>query len=145
MDIYRYMQPEAVKLFKTVPGFKEKYLKTMENLSSENAKNHPHEALSALIRDYLEEFVDWDGSREEKVPVFELYKSVFAKARKFVLPMNPPRVELDTALKSIFAEHGLQARKPRFHIEKSSAKSHAKSHAKSNAKLQRHSVKTVTD
>ncbi|MDR1802982.1 MAG: polynucleotide adenylyltransferase PcnB, partial [Treponema sp.] len=53
----------------------------------------------------------------------ELYKGAFAMARKFVLPMNPPRVELDMALKSLFAEHGLQVKKPRYHIEKAAAKS----------------------
>ena len=107
MNIYRYMQPQAAELFKTAPGFKERYFKTMETLGSANFKNLPGQAVSALIRDYLEDLVDWDGSREGKLPSVELYKSAFGAARKFVLPMNPPRVELELALKMLFAEHGL--------------------------------------
>jgi len=32
-----------------------------------------------------------------------------------VLPMNPPRLELDSALRFIFAEHGVSVKKSGFH------------------------------
>jgi len=119
MNIYRYIQPGAVEFFRTVPGFKARYFKAMEALGTEDFKNLPGQAVSALIRDYLEDVVDWDGSREGKLPSAELYKNAFSAARKFVLPMNPPKVELDLALKLLFAEHGLSVKKPRFHGGKS--------------------------
>ena len=115
MNIYRYMQPRAAELFRTMPGFKARYFKTVEALGNENSGNHPGQAVSALIRDYLEDVVDWDESREGKLSSAELYKNVFSLARKFVLPMNPPRAELDMAMKGLFAEHGLSIKKPRRH------------------------------
>jgi poly(A) polymerase len=120
MNIYRFIQPRAAELFRTVPGFKARYFKTMETLGSENFKNLPGQAVSTLIRDYLEDAVDWDGSREGKLSSAELYKGAFGMARKFVLPMNPPRVELDMAMKSLFTEHGLSIKKPRYNKRRSS-------------------------
>jgi poly(A) polymerase len=108
--IYGYLQPEAVGLFNTLPCFKEKYLKTIAALGGEGFKNSSGEALSSLIKDYLEETVDWNGSQG----IGELYRSAFILARKFVLPMNPPRIELDHALRIIFAGHGLHVKRVRF-------------------------------
>ena len=44
----------------------------------------------------------------------ERYKTAFMLARKFVLPMNPPRMELYEALRFLFAEHGISIKKARF-------------------------------
>ena len=51
------------------------------------------------------------GSAEQGLAQTELYKNVFIMARKFVLPMNPPRVELDNALRLLFTEHGITLKK----------------------------------
>jgi len=118
--IYGYLQPEAVRLINTLPCFKEKYLKSIAALGKTGVKNSGGEALSSLVRDYLEETIDWDVSQG----IGELYRSAFILARKFVLPMNPPRVELDNAIKTIFAEHGFHVKKVRFngyHHRKSNA------------------------
>jgi poly(A) polymerase len=126
LKLYCYLQPRAAELFKTKPGYKAKYLATMSMLNRDgfrepatgadgvaSRKELPGKALAALVRDYLEDIVDWDGSRgSEQV---EHYKSAFSLARKFVLPMNPPRTELDCALKLIFAEHGVPIKKTRFY------------------------------
>ena len=122
--IYIFLQPLAVELFKSTPGFKERYLKTMDVLNKDDFKNLPGEALAALISDYLEDNADWEGKRS-LVPgaaavntaprsVAERYKNTFVLARQFVLPMNPPRVELDSALRLLFAAHGVTVKKPRF-------------------------------
>jgi poly(A) polymerase len=108
--IYGYLQPRAVELFNTLPCFKEKYLKSIAALGMEGFKNSSGEALSSLVKDYLEETLDWNGSQNAA----ELYRNAFILARKFVLPMNPPRIELDHALKIIFAEHGLHVKRVRF-------------------------------
>ena len=120
LKIYRYLQPQAAELFKTRSGFKDKYLKSVSALKPEDLK--PGEAIAAIIRDYLEDIVDWDGSKssnDELNPssrsVTERYKNAFMLARKFVLPMNPPRVELDSAIRLLFAEHGVTVKKAHFH------------------------------
>ena len=126
--IYRYLQPNAVKLFETMPGFKARYFKTMTVLTGKEFKNLPGEALSALIRDYLEDTAPWhcasfhdaghdesiSGSGNDPLPLVDRYRKTFILARKFVLPMNPPRVELDSALKLLFAEHGITVKRTRF-------------------------------
>ena len=57
---------------------------------------------------------DWTlPSGDAALAAAELYKNVFANARKFVLPMNPPRAELERALRAIFSEHGITVKKVR--------------------------------
>ncbi|MDR0655904.1 MAG: polynucleotide adenylyltransferase PcnB [Treponema sp.] len=114
--LYEYLQPRASELFKTRNGFKLRYLETMKNLNQEDFKNRPGEALAALVRDYLEDETDWNGdeSVEPQALPSDRYKDAFLAARKFVLPMNPPRMELAHALKFLFAEHGVIIKKVRF-------------------------------
>jgi len=126
LGLYIYLQPRAAELFKTMPGFKARYLKAMGALNGEA----PGEALTALIRDYLEDTADWDGSQ---YPPAERYKNAFILARKFVLPMNPPRMELDNALRLLFAEHGVTIRKTRFHEHSRRAPRQAVEHNETQA------------
>jgi poly(A) polymerase len=114
--LYQYLQPRASELFKTRNGFKLRYLETMKSLNQEDFKNRPGETLAALIRDYLEDEADWNGGESEEPPALpsDRYKEAFIAARKFVLPMNPPRMELDHAIRLLFAEHGVVIKKARF-------------------------------
>jgi poly(A) polymerase len=106
--LYEYLQPQAVKLLRGDPRtFRSRYFKSLEELHREG-EDKPGEALSALIRDYIEDFVDWDAGATES------YKAAFTAARQFVLPMNPPRMELDAAVRLIFADHGITVKKLRF-------------------------------
>jgi poly(A) polymerase len=131
LGLYGYLQPEASKLFRQEKSFKERYLRSLAALGGEGFKNLPGEALSALVRDYLDLRLDWEGGGksksgdepEEAKPqveeaVFDAFKSAFFTARRFVLPMNPPRMELDHALRLIFTEHGISAKKSRLAHEK---------------------------
>jgi poly(A) polymerase len=113
--LYEYLQPNAVKLLKGNPSmFRSRYFKSLEELhhaadpAHREGEAQPGEALAALIRDYLEDFVDWDAGAAEN------HKAAFAGARQFVLPMNPPRMELDAAVRLIFAEHDITVKKLRF-------------------------------
>ena len=125
LKIYCYLQPGASELFRTMPGFRSRYLNTMNALNVEAARDCYGKALSALIKDYLEEEADWDGSRpgddpshypnDVPLPLAERYKNAFVLARKFVLPMNPPKMELEEALKLLFAEHGVSIKRIRFY------------------------------
>jgi poly(A) polymerase len=112
--LYQYLQPRASELFKTRNGFKLRYLETMKSLNQEDFKNRPGETLAALIRDYLEDEADWNGGEEPPALPSDRYKEAFIAARKFVLPMNPPRMELDHAVRLLFAEHGVVIKKARF-------------------------------
>jgi poly(A) polymerase len=116
MGLYQYLQPRAAELFKTKNGFREAYLKTMGALNQADFKNLPGEALASLVRDYLEENADWDGEEDDQTlkPPSERYKEAFILARQFVLPMNPPRMELDHGIRLLFAGHGVTIKKSRF-------------------------------
>jgi poly(A) polymerase len=107
--LYRYIQPNASRLMKENENFRARYLKSLEELNREGGgPAKPGETLAALIRDYLEDFVDWNAEG-----ITENYRNAFMGARQFVLPMNPPRLELDHAVRLIFAEHGQNVKKIR--------------------------------
>ncbi|MCL2007671.1 MAG: polynucleotide adenylyltransferase PcnB [Treponema sp.] len=112
LKIFSYIQPRAVELFKSKGGFKARYFKTMLALNREDSSRHPGEAFASLIRDYLEDLVDWDGKRTEErgIPLSERFKAAFILARKFVLPINPPRKEIYSALRLLFSEHGVSVK-----------------------------------
>jgi poly(A) polymerase len=114
--LYQYLQPRASELFKTRNGFKLRYLETMKSLNQGDFKNRPGETLAALVRDYLEDETDWNGDESVEPPALpsDRYKEAFIAARKFVLPMNPPRMEMDHALRLLFAEHGVVIKRVRF-------------------------------
>jgi len=105
MGLYQYLQPNAARLMRKSPVFRSRYLYSMAALHGEGFRNLPGETLGALINDYLEDVVNWEHSTMEN------YKIVFAAARKFVLPMNPPRFELDYAVRRFFASHGVTIKK----------------------------------
>jgi poly(A) polymerase len=105
MGLYQYLQPGAARLMREEAGFKERYLRSLAALNQDSFKNLPGEALGALINDYLENVTDWEWG------IAENYKTTFAAARAFVLPMNPPRFELDHAVRRFFAAHGITIKK----------------------------------
>jgi poly(A) polymerase len=72
----------------------------MAVLNKNGFKNLPGEALGALINDYLEDITLWERG------IVENYRLSYTTARNFVLPMNPPRFELDYAVRRFFAAHG---------------------------------------
>ena len=108
--LYSYLQPGAAALFRTERSFKKKYLGTMDALKTKTVFARG-ETMSVLIRDYLDSQISWDGKnggdKGAVLSVSERYKNAFTLARSFVLPMNPPRVELDAAIRLLFAEHGV--------------------------------------
>jgi poly(A) polymerase len=105
MGLYRYLQPGAVRLMRKKAGFRARYLGSMAALNKEGFRDLPGEAIGALINDYLEDITDWGQG------VADNYKAAFAAARSFVLPMNPPRFELDYAVRRFFAAHGVMIKK----------------------------------
>jgi poly(A) polymerase len=108
LGLYEYLQPGASRLMKESADFRARYLKSMAALNREGFKNLPGEALGALIQDYLEDNTGWEAG------IAETYKNAFTAARAFVLPMNPPRFELDHAVRLFLAAHGFNVKKSRF-------------------------------
>jgi poly(A) polymerase len=97
--LYQYLQPNASKLLKENSEFRRKYFQTLAALNQTNTISG--ENLVGLIKDFLELVTDWDGE-----PV-EIYKQAFSQARHFVLPMNPPRFEMERAIKAVSKTHGV--------------------------------------
>jgi poly(A) polymerase len=105
MGLYAYLQPEAARLMKEAGSFRSRYLRALAALNKPGFKNLPGEAMGALINDYLEDITDWDRG------IIENYKASYSAARNFVLPMNPPRYEIDYAVRRFFAAHGKTIKK----------------------------------
>jgi poly(A) polymerase len=99
--LYQYLQPNASKLMQEDSAFRQKYLQRIAALNQENKQSEDKKNLAALIWDYLEMVVDWNEQH------IDHYKKTFYEARHFVLPMNPPRFDLDAAVKLIYREHGV--------------------------------------
>jgi len=100
MGLYAYLQPEAARLMREPGSFRARYLKSMAATNRPGFKNLPGEALGSLINDYLEDIIDWD------LGVAENYRISYGAARNFIMPMNPPRYEIDYAVRRFFAAHG---------------------------------------
>ena len=97
VDLYRYLQYSASRLMQEQAAFRSRYLNSLSNIVADL----PGSDLAALVRDYLNDTTDWQGDENE------IYKSAFHAARSFILPMSPPRVNLDKAVRLIFREHGI--------------------------------------
>jgi len=103
--LYFYLQPQASLLMRKNADFKMKYMQTMAALKG--AENLRGQAISSLFRDYLETVEDW------KPGPIENFKEICKIARNFVLPMNPPRFELEYAVKKFLAAKNITIK--RFH------------------------------
>ncbi|MDR0323098.1 MAG: polynucleotide adenylyltransferase PcnB, partial [Treponema sp.] len=110
MGLYYYLQPNAASMMARNASFRQKYLQRMAELKgSENVRG---QALGSLFYDYLETVSGW------KAGSIENYKDVFKTARSFVLPMNPPRFEMEHALKKFLASHGITVKRSLFEKSK---------------------------
>jgi poly(A) polymerase len=107
--LYAYLQPNASQLMKEKDDFRARYGKRLAALNQEGQPVIPGAALAALIEDYIEDNTDWEAEE-----IAEQYKDIFMMARQFVLPMNPPRVELDQGVRLVFKVHGITIKKSRF-------------------------------
>jgi len=103
MGLYAYLQPQAASLMRKDPNFRKSYLQRMEKLR--NGETFRGQALGSLFFDYMESTDEWKPGQIEN------YKEIFKTARSFVLPMNPPRFEMDHSLKKFLANHGITVKK----------------------------------
>ena len=108
--LYGFLQKDASALMKKNKAFRTAYIKGFVNLVKGEYPPAGGLPLAALIRDYLESNTSW---KEIKKGSWEDYRTVFFNARRFILPMNPPRVELERAVRLLFTEHGIDVKKVR--------------------------------
>jgi poly(A) polymerase len=111
--LYAALQPAASTLMKKNPEYKKKYLDGF-SLSTEiidETKFLPGSSVYSLIRDFVEMNIDWNAATNASAN--ETYRNAFSLARDFVLPINPPRVQMEKALRRIFRNHDIMVKKPR--------------------------------
>lgn len=133
LGLYAYIQPNAATRMKADPTFRVAYMKSLAEMDA--AAGMGDEAasgrlLSYLLRDYLDRIVDW------RTDPLESYRTSLAECRSFVLPMNPPRIELENAVRLLFREHGVAVKKART-FEKGQRKEGVPERAQDGAKLEK--------
>ena len=103
-DLFMDLQHGASFLMDDCPGFAESYEKSLERLDVEVQAGRCEllgERLAFLIRDFAMMIADWKGEPQE------VFRKVYAECRRFILPMNPPCVELERAVSICLAEGGV--------------------------------------
>ncbi|MDR0403401.1 MAG: polynucleotide adenylyltransferase PcnB [Treponema sp.] len=116
--LYRYLQAEASARLKEDAGFRRRYFLTLADLgvcNGNGAEKQGGRVLMALVQDYLADTHDWDALKKGG---WEEYKAVFFAARRFILPMNPPRADLEKAVRLVFAGYGIELKKARIFDER---------------------------
>jgi len=109
-SLYQYLQPQAVQLIQSHVQFKQHYLQSLSELDQlikSGKELRSGEVISYFIRDYLNSIVHWDQEP------LEAYRAALTACRAYVLPMNPPRIELENAVRLLFREHGIGIKKAR--------------------------------
>jgi poly(A) polymerase len=102
MGLYIYLQPEASKQMRENPGFKQRYIKSMASIDTQNKNG---QIFGALFYDHLNDIADWN------LGIVENYKTLIKSARSFILPVCPPRFEVERAVRKFFASHGITVKK----------------------------------
>lgn len=103
-DLYMYLQPAACSLIDGSNSFSLNYsqsLAKLDDLVASGKEIRLGRKLVFLIQDLISIITDWDG------PPTEVYNKVYNECRRFVMPMNPPRIELEFAVRWCLKEGGL--------------------------------------
>jgi poly(A) polymerase len=118
--LYKYLQSEAASRCLSDPLFRRRYFQTLSALGAHN-ENDPAEkkessggrVLMALIQDHLKDA--WETFEKGG---WEEYRAAFFAARRFILPMLPPRADLERAVRGVFALNGVELKKMRIFEER---------------------------
>lgn len=109
-DLFMYLQPAANSLIDDNKKFSLGYASSLEKLDALVASGEETRLgrkLVYLVTDLIDIITDWNGLPSE------VYNKVYNECRRFVMPMNPPRVELEFAVRLCLKEGGLNVRVPR--------------------------------
>lgn len=103
-DLYMYLQPAACSLIDESDTFSEAYsqsLSKLDELVVSKKETRLGRKLVFLIQDLIALITDWKGKPSE------VYNKVYHECRRFIMPMNPPRIELEYAVRWCLKEGGL--------------------------------------
>jgi poly(A) polymerase len=115
-NVFMHLQPSACALLYEKPGFEKKYLQNLKNLDALIVVEPDAclgKKLSYIIYDFIESLTDWKKETEENPNPAELYSKTWTQCRNFVLPMNPPRVELEYAIRTCLKKLGVNTKIPK--------------------------------
>lgn len=116
MDVYMHLQPAACDCIASDKEFEKNYLANLKRLDALNTVEKEArlgKKLVFLVKDFMLSLTDWQKEIACGSAVGELYEMTWNEVRRFVLPMNPPRVELEYAIRSVLREIGLNIRPPK--------------------------------
>ena len=117
-ELYEYLQPAAAALMLDSRAFETQYMRHLQELdafSRGESDARLGKKLAFLIKDFVLTLTDWSTVSSSPATVGELYHRTWAECRRFVLPMNPQRTELDYAVRSVLTELGVQSHSTRRH------------------------------
>ena len=102
--LYMYLQPSAADLMDSSKEFEKKYYDSLSELDSIVSSSF-ETRLGRKLTSLIDSFIDYIGF-EETGDVQGIYYKVYRECRKFILPINPPRVELEYAVKFCLKKRG---------------------------------------
>ena len=115
-DIYMHIQPAACALMYDDSNFERKYMASLKELDAlvvADSTVRLGKKLSYLIYDFIASLTDWKKELEENPAPTELFLRTWTQCRNFVLPMNPPRVELEFAIRTCLKKLGVNTKIPK--------------------------------
>ena len=115
-DLYMYLQPAASALMFDDKNFESSYmlnLKKLDKLSAAGEEVRLGRKLVFLITDFVNTLTDWKSEIAANTSPAELYMRTWNECRRFVLPMNPQRSELEFAVRAVLTSLGITVRVPK--------------------------------
>jgi poly(A) polymerase len=111
-DLLRHILPEAARLVSERSSLDEAFLAELAELDSRERDPGQDRGLAILLAHYLKPFLEASLERFSDSP--ESYREALRLSRLFLSPLNPPRVELEAAVLSVFRKRGVSPlQKPR--------------------------------
>ena len=111
--LYMYLQPAASGMIYDNKNFEKSYLENCKKLAQLNKENDDErlgKKLSFIISDFINCLTDWNKEITNNTSPNELYIRTWTECRKFVLPMNPIRKELEFAVKECLNKLGVKTK-----------------------------------
>lgn len=115
-DLYMYLQPTACAMLYADKLFERRYMEHLRELDALVAERNDArlgEKLTFIIYDFIMGLTDWEQEVATKSASGELYTRTWRECRNFVLPINPPRMELEYAIRDSLRKLGVTIRMPK--------------------------------
>jgi poly(A) polymerase len=111
LGLLPFIQPNAAAMMKVGPQHAKNFLRdlaALDEAANEKRETRLGRQMAFLLDDFLGDAIDWEADP------LEAFKSALHESREFVKPMNPPKVELECAVRAVFRRRGVPLmQKPR--------------------------------